>query len=214
MRGQRRARSTVLSALITCMLVAPLVGAAAKPRTVLILPFTAVDLGRDDQWLGEALAQALMLGLEQAPCLVQIDRERLRQLPKPEAWDEAAASAAMKAVHADIAIYGEVRRSAGQLAIQPRYLEAKGERIDRVALDVVTIPEGDLMDRLRGLPLAYTRALKVALTESEAARVQKWASPTVSARAFEAYVQGQRARYRGGQDGNEAVIEYLGKAIE
>ena len=70
------------------------------------------------------------------------------------------------------------------------------------------------MERLRGLPVAYARALKITLTESESARAQKWASPTTSQRAFEGFVRGQEAAYRGGQDGNEAAVELLGKAIE
>jgi tetratricopeptide (TPR) repeat protein len=70
------------------------------------------------------------------------------------------------------------------------------------------------MERLRGLSLAYARALKLPLTDSEAARVQKWASPTTSTRAFEPYVRGCLAWYRGSQEGNEASIELLGKATE
>ena len=54
------------------------------------------------------------------------------------------------------------------------------------------------MERLRGLPVAYARALKITLSDSESARVQKWASPTTSQRAFEAFVRGQEAAYRGG----------------
>ena len=32
--------------------------AASKPRTMLVLPFAAVDLTRDEQWIGEGAAQA------------------------------------------------------------------------------------------------------------------------------------------------------------
>ena len=70
------------------------------------------------------------------------------------------------------------------------------------------------MERLRGLPVAYARALKIPLSESETTRVQKWASPTTSQRAFEAFVRGQEAAYRGGQEGNEVAVELMGKAIE
>lgn len=214
MRAQARAKSSILFGAVLCLLAAPLAGATAKSRTILILPFATADLARDEVWLGEAVTQALMLGLTQTPSLVQIDRSRLRQVPKPEAWDEDSAAAAARTLHAEIALFGEVRRAGGHLAVQPRYLEMKGDRAERVSLDVVTISEGALMERLRSLPLVYTQALKVPLTESETARAQKWASPTLSARAFEAYVRGQQARYRGNQEGNETAIEYLGKAIE
>ena len=205
---------TVSSGLLTIAIAVSLAEGASKPRTILLLPFVTVDLTRDEQWLGEAVAQSLTLGLAQAPGLVEIDRARLRQVAQPEAWDEQAATTALKVLHAEIAIYGEVRRAGPELVVQPRYLELKADRPEHVTLDVVTVPEGMLMERLRGLSLAYARALKVPLSDSEAARVQKWAMPTTSTRAFEAYVRGRLAAYRGSQEGNEAAIELLGKATE
>jgi tetratricopeptide (TPR) repeat protein/TolB-like protein len=188
--------------------------AAAKVRTILLLPFATVDLARDEQWLGEGVAQSLALGLVQAPGLVQIDRARLKRVAQPEAWDEHAATTAARTLHAEVVLYGEVRRSGTGLTMQPRYLEFRADRPERVALEVISVPDGMAMDRLRGLSLAYLRALKVPLTESEAARVQKWASPTTSTRAFEAYVRGRLAASRGNQEGNETAIELLGKATE
>jgi tetratricopeptide (TPR) repeat protein len=215
MRDRVRAKLAALTALALSVFVLGAAPAATtKPRTILILPFATPDLGRDEQWLGEAVTQSLMLGLVQVPSLVQIDRERLKQVPKPEAWDEQAATTAARTLHAEIALYGEVRRSGGDLVIQPRYLEWKGDRPERAALDLITVPEGTLMERLRGIAPAYVRALKLPMTESEAARVQKWASPTNSARAYESYVRAQLNWYRGNQDGQEAAVELLGKAIE
>ncbi|HEV8438393.1 MAG TPA: tetratricopeptide repeat protein [Methylomirabilota bacterium] len=214
MRAHLGARPAVLSALIVVLLALPTTDAAVKSRTVLVLPFATVDLSRDEQWLGEGVAQSLMLALAQAPSLVQIDRERLRQVPPPESWDDQTAATAAKALHAEVALFGEVRRVGGDLTIQPRYLEFKGDRPERAALEVVTFTDTALMERLRTVPVAYTRVLKVPLSESETARVQKWASPTSSMRAFEAYVRGRQSWYRGTQEGNEAAIEFLGKAIE
>jgi tetratricopeptide (TPR) repeat protein len=214
MRAQVRARLAVVAGLLASILLVPLAEAGTKPRAILLLPFVTVDLTRDERWIGEAVTQSLMLGLTQVPNLVQVDRERLKRLPNPEAWDEAAATSAAKAVHADVAVYGEVRRAGAELAIQPRYLEIKGDHVERGALEVVSVPDAALMERLRGLSLAYVRALKLTLSDSEAARVQKWASPTTSMRAFESFVRGQLAWYRGTQDGNEAAVELLGKATE
>jgi tetratricopeptide (TPR) repeat protein/TolB-like protein len=214
MRAHVRVKLTIVPTLIASLLAASTAGAATKPRTILVLPFATVDLARDEQWLGEGVAQSLMLGLNQAPSLVQVDRDRLKQVVQPEAWDDNTAASAARNLHAEIALYGEVRRGGAELTIQPRYVEIKGDRPERVALEVVSVPENALMERLRAVPLAYARAFKVPLSESELARVQKWASPTASARAFEAYVRGQLNSYRGNQEGNEAAIEHLGKAIE
>jgi adenylate cyclase len=214
MRAQRRPELAVLAALSLALLTAQGAGAAIKTRTVIVLPYATVDLGREEQWIGEGIAQSLTIGLVQMSALIQIDRERLKRLSRSDAWDDQAALVAARTLGADVAVYGEVRRAGTDLSIVPRYVELKGDKSERVALDPVAVPDGTLMERLRGLPVAYARALKITLSESESARVQKWASPTTSQRAFEAFVRGQEAAYRGGQDGNEVAVELIGKAIE
>jgi tetratricopeptide (TPR) repeat protein len=56
--------------------------------------------------------------------------------------------------------------------------------------------------------------MKVLVTEPEAARMQKWAAPTSSLKAWEAYVRGIMAANRGTQEANEAAVEHLSRAIE
>jgi tetratricopeptide (TPR) repeat protein len=215
MRRLLRRSAALAVALVAVVCLADAVHAAAKPRTFLILPFGAApDLGRDEQWLGEAVAQSLILGLTQVPGVVQVERERLKRAARPEAWDEQAAVAAAKSLGADVALFGEIKRAGTEMAIVGRYVEIKGDRVERAALDPVTVADGALMDRLRALPVQYCRALKIPLSDSEAARAQKWAAPTTSVRAYEAFVSGRQATYRGGQEGNEAAVELLGKAIE
>lgn len=211
---ERRCSPGILAALLVALLLAQAPPALARPRAVLVLPFAALDLGREERWLGESVAQALSLSLVSLPTLVQIERHRLRQLPQPDAWDEQGALLAARALRADITLYGEVRRVAGDLSVQPRYLELRGERVERGALEAQPVPEGALLERLRGLPGLYARALKVPVTEAEAARLQKLATPTASARAWEAFVRAQIAAARGAQEGNEAAAELLARALE
>lgn len=52
------------------------------------------------------------------------------------------------------------------------------------------------------------------VTDVEQARAQKWAGPTASVRAYELYVRGRQAWYRGSPEGNEAAVELLSRAIE
>jgi tetratricopeptide (TPR) repeat protein len=189
--------------------------AEAKPRSVLILPFTAVDLSKDEQWIGEGVAQSLMLALVHTPAVVEIDRPRLRQVSQADVWDEPAAQQAGKALRADLVLFGEVRRGPGdELAIQPRYLEIKGDRVERGSLEPMAVPAASLTERLRLLPAAYCRALKITVSDAESGRMQKSASATPSARAFESYVRGRQASYRGTQEGNEAAVDLLARAIE
>ena len=210
----RRAERAVLGAVALALLTGAGATAATKPRTLIVLPYAAADLGREEQWIGEGIAQSLAIGFIQMPALIQVDRDRLKRLARPEAWDDQAALGAARSVGADVAVYGEVHRAGTELSIVPRYVEVKGDKSERVSLDPIAVPDGALMEKLRGLPVAYARSLKVSLSDAETARVQKWASPTTSQRAFEAFVRGQESAYRGGQDGNEAAVELLGKAIE
>lgn len=209
-----RHRPGLLAALTAAVLLAGAAPVWAKPRAVLVLPFAAVELAREEQWLGEAVAQSLQLALVNLPGVVQLDQSRLRQLPQPEAWDEQAALQAGRAVRAEITLYGEVRRVAGDLTVQPRYVELRGERADRGALEPMPVAEGTLFDRLRALPLAYARTLKLTVSDAEAARLAKAATPTASPKAWEAYVRAQHAAARGTQEGNEAAVELLARALE
>src|SRR4030095_7259212 len=132
--------------------------AAVKTRTVIVLPYATVDLGREEQWIGEGIAQALTLGLGQMPPLIQIDRERLKRLSRSDTWDDPAALAAARTLGADVAVYGEVRRAGAELSIVARYVELKGDRSERVALDPVAVADGSLMERIRGPPGACAPA--------------------------------------------------------
>src|SRR5687767_181631 len=133
MTAQRRPELAVLAALILSLLTAYGADAAVKPRTVIVLPYVTVDLPREEQWIGEGIAQSLTIGLMQMPALIQIDRDRLKRLPRSDAWDDQAALAAARALGADVAIYGEVRRAGADLSIVPRYVELKGDRSERIA---------------------------------------------------------------------------------
>jgi tetratricopeptide (TPR) repeat protein len=117
-------------------------------------------------------------------------------------------------VRADVAIYGEVKRMAGDLVLLPRYLEFKGVGAEARALPPITVSDARVPEGLSSLPLAYARALGLALTEGDAAKMEKGATPTRSTRAFEAYVKGRRAGLHGTQAGNEAAADLLGKAVE
>jgi tetratricopeptide (TPR) repeat protein len=214
MRALTLARWAVVPALLLVLTGASGADAAPKPRNVLILPFATVDLARDEQWIGEGIAQSLMLSLVHVPGLVQIERERIRALPQPEAWDETAAASAAKRVGADLALFGEVKRTGSDLIVQPRFLELHGDKAEGGALDTFAVADGQLLDRLRALPGAYLKAVKTPASDAELARAQKWAAPTSVVRAYELYVRGRHASYRGTQDASEAAVEFLSRAIE
>lgn len=187
----------------------------SKTRAVLVVPFDASAVDTDEQWIGEGAAQVIALGLAQHPAIVQIERKRLRAFGQPEAWGDAVVVQAARSVRADAALFGRVVRSGTELVLEPRLLELKGkEGGEPVALEPVTVGEGELLARLAGLPVAYVRALKVPLTQAEAQAVERAAQPTRSARALELFSRAQMAIQRGGQEGNESAIDLLSRAIE
>ena len=214
MRALIRADRAVVTGLLLLGLIGAGADAAPRPRNVLIVAFATTDLTREEQWIGESIAQSLILALVHVPGLVQIDRDRLRQVPQPEAWDEAATLVAAKRLGADVALFGEVKRTGADLILQPRFVELRGERVERGTLDTVAIVEGQLLDRVRPVPASYLKALKVSASDVELARAQKWAAPTGQLRAWELYVRGRQAAARASAEGSEAAVELLSRAIE
>jgi tetratricopeptide (TPR) repeat protein len=213
-KGRNPSRVGVVAGLGALVAALTWADAAVKPRMVVVAPYGADTLERDKQWVGEGVAQILTLGLAQQPALVAVDRARLRAFAKGDVWTEAQVLQAARGVKADAALFGQVVRKGNDLVIQPRLLELKASGPDAVALEPIAIPEGELSTRLSGLPVTYARTLKAPVTDAEAARMERAARPTQSARAFEFFVRGVLAAQRGNQEGNEAGIELLTKATE
>jgi superkiller protein 3 len=210
-----RSRLGVLAlAALSALALALSADASVKPRAVLIVPFDASALEQEEQWLGEGIAQVLVLGLGQHPAFVQIERARLRAYGRPEAWGDAAVLQAARGLRAEAALWGQVVRRGPELVVQPRLLDLRGAGSDTVALEPVTVPEGELLVRIAALPVAYARTLKVPLTEPDATRIDRAARPTRSLRAFELFARGAIAVQRGTQEGNEAAVDLLSRAIE
>ena len=169
---------------------------ASKPRNVLILPFTTVDLTRDEQWIGEGIAQSLMLALVHVPGLVQIDRERLKRAARSRRrGTRRPPPAAAKQLGADVALFGEVKRTGADLIVQPRFLELRGDKVERGALDTFAVRGGPApRPPARRCPPPTLKALKVPASDVESWRASRSGrAPTTSLRAYELYVRGRHA---------------------
>jgi tetratricopeptide (TPR) repeat protein len=211
----RSARWVLLLVAITTLAAATGTDAAVKPRAVLVVAFDATGLAQDEQWIGQGVAELIGLGFDQHPAFVQIDDARLRALSRPEAWTEQAVVQAVRTLRADAAMFGRVTRTGADLVVQPRLIEMKAGAPDVVALEPITIPEGELQARVAPLAPTYARTLKVTLTDPEIKRMEKAAQPTRSAKAFELYGRAAVAtNQRPGQEGNEQAVDLLARAIE
>ena len=211
----RRSRIVATLVSVLALSAASEVHADSKLRVIVIVPFDGVGLEREEQWMGEGVAQILALGLAQHPAFVQIERSRLRAAGRPDAWSDAAVVQAARAVRADTALFGRIERRGSDLAVLPQLVELKASGADTtVSLEPLTAPPGDLFARLAALPVTYVRTLRVPLTDAEAARIEKGARPTRVPRAFELFARGQIAALRGDQESNEAAVDLLARAIE
>ena len=188
--------------------------ASVKARSLVILPFDASALPKEEQWLGEGVARVITLGLSQHAAFVHVDRARTRAYGQPEVWGEPAVQQVARGTHSEFAVFGRIERTGENYLVQGRLLELKGATSDTVALEPVVAPARELLGRLPELPLAYARVLHVTLTDVEASRIERAAHPTKSLRAFELFARGYAALQRGNQEGNEAAADLLARAIE
>jgi tetratricopeptide (TPR) repeat protein len=206
-----------MALLTVCVVLAGIPAhGAGKARTVVILPFDASAVDRDDQWIGEGAAQVIALGLAQHPAFVQIDRSRVRVAAgRPELWGEPVVLQAARALKADAALYGVITRQNAEFVVQPRVVDLKaGAGEQPVTLEPVTAGEGEILTRLASLPVAYARTLKVPLAETEIRRIERASLPTKSFKAFELFSRAQVAAAKGGQEANETAVDLLSRAIE
>ncbi len=206
----------VLLALTIPALLATAAEAAVKPRAVLVVGFDASGLERDQQWIGQGIAELIGLGFDQHPAFVQIEDARVRAMGRPEVWGEAVVVQAARTLRADTAVFGTVTRTGSELLVRPRLVDIKaGGAGDPVALEPVTVPEGELLARLAPLAATYARTMKVALSDAETRRMEKAVQPTRSLKAFELYSRAAVATMqRPGQEGNEQAVDLLARAIE
>jgi tetratricopeptide (TPR) repeat protein len=207
-------RSRIVATVGLLALAAVGVQADSKLRVLVIVPFDATALEREDQWMGEGVSQILALGLAQHPAFVQIERARLRAAGRPEVWGDTTVGQAARSVRADAALFGRLERRGTDLVVLPRLLELKGGGDNFVNLEPMTAPAAELLGRLASLPVTYARTMRVTLTDAEVARIEKAARPTRVPRAYELFARGQIAALRGDQEGHEAAIDLLSRAIE
>jgi tetratricopeptide (TPR) repeat protein/TolB-like protein len=186
----------------------------AKPRVTIVLPFDAAALPREDQWLGEGVAELIALGLSQHATFVQIERSRLRSLGTPEVWGDAPVLQAARTLKADTALFGRVAKGDDGLVVHARVLDLRGSGAETLVLEPLATAPADLIARVATLPVVYAKTMRVTLSDADAGRIEKAAAPTRSMRAFELYTRAKLALARGGQEANESAADLLSRAIE
>jgi tetratricopeptide (TPR) repeat protein len=183
--------------------------AEATPRAIVIAPYDASSLAADEQWMGEAVAQVISLGLVWQQGLVQIEPARFRSVVDPIVWDETHVAQAARAVRADTALYGTIVRKDSGLLLQPRLLDLKSGQ--PTPLPPMAFTEAETVAQLASLAGIYAQALLPALTGGERTRIERAARPTSSLPALELFARGQTAFYDGD---NTNAVDLLVRAVE
>ena len=129
---------------------------------------TRPRLDREDQWIGEGVAQIIGLGLAQHPAFVQVERARLRARPAGGLGRGRRAAGGPRTLRVDVAMFGQVVRAGDELVMQPRLLEVKAAASRSWRSSPSPCREGELLAQLVPLPATYARTLKVPLTDAEA----------------------------------------------
>lgn len=193
-------------------------GEAARARPLLILPFQETTPGGGDGWIGDGIADLLILALRNHPAFLPTDRVRVQQVMRATGQDplsERAALTLARTLKVDLVLLGEYRRADGNsLFVLPRHLEVRagggesreGEPV-KGSLDRLKDLQGDLIR-------SYLKALKISLQPEEVQRLVNAAGPSANPTAFEAFVKGRRAYREGTQLGYEGAVELFGRAVD
>src|SRR5439155_1214446 len=158
-------RSWIVAVVLSLLALVGVASAAdSKLRVIVIVPFDATALEREEQWMGEGVAQILALGLAQQPSIVQIERARLRSATRGEAWTESSLTQATRTVRADAALFGRPELRGGHVHARGGALGARQSVEGRRA-----VPRLDAARRVlpgagqgarRSLPLSAAAALR------------------------------------------------------
>jgi tetratricopeptide (TPR) repeat protein len=211
-RGQR-VRGPMVALLLACSLWAALGGTAwAKTKPVLILPYQSTE---SDTWLGEAIAETLVVAAQGTPALLPIDRGRAMQAARAGGADGADRTplALARAVRAEIVFLGDYQRTANDgITITPRLLDVKTGQTQ--TLDPIRGGSDKLIETQATVIQAYAKALNLGLKQDEVDRLVAAAKPTANLTAFEAFAKARRSALAGTQEGNEGAAELLARAVE
>lgn len=184
--------------------------AQTTPRAIVVVPFDASGLAPEEQWMGEAVAQLISLGLAWHPALVQIDRSRVRDVQDPAIWTGPLVSQVAAAVHAHAGLYGRIDRQGADLVIQPQLVDLQGGGIKVSALTPLTMADAELLARAAPLASLYARELGGPLTAGDLARLDRGARATASLEAFKCFTEGQVAL---ATRANEVAVERMLGAV-
>jgi tetratricopeptide (TPR) repeat protein len=169
------------------------------------------------EWLGEAIAESLILAAQTTPALLPLQRERVAQAMRAggSGQDPAGMTVELASrMRAEVILGGRYRQTAdGLTVLMPRVVEvARGGSARELA--EASAAKDRLIERQAELILRYVKALGLELSAEESQRMVAAAQPTSNLTALEAYTKGRRAFLRGAPEGYEAAAELFSRAVE
>ena len=177
-----------------------------------IVPFNAAASEREEQWMGEGVAQSWRWAWPSARRSSRSSARACGRCRRADAWTEAAGGSG--------GARGTRRRGPLRASSAPRQTSRRPPscrdqgRAGGPGPRAVVAPEGEFLATLSTLPVGYASTLNVSADRRRRRPHRKAAQPDPVARAFEQFARGQTAARRGDQEGNEAAVDLLTRAIE
>jgi serine/threonine-protein kinase len=179
--------------------------AAAKPRSVAVLPFANLSADPENEFFADGITEDVTAQLSKIRSLKVISRTSVMPFKKRElSLREIGAKLDVAAL-----LEGSVRRAGTRVRIVAQLIDAETDRhlwaqtYDRNLTDIFAIQSE--------VALQIAHALEAELSSEEKRRVRK--QPTDSLEAYRLYVLGQQCLTRWTQEGVDKGIGYLEQAV-
>jgi TolB-like protein/tetratricopeptide (TPR) repeat protein len=200
--GGARSEPTLLASAAPVVPAAPEAKDDVDPKSIAVLPFTAMSAGKDDVYFAEGLSEETINALSRVPDL------RVAARTSSFAFRNSGKTVPQiaHALHVATVLEGSVRRAGDHLRMSAQLIRAAdgfelwSETYDRSSSDVIAIQE----DVARSI----AQALKTATDPKALAAMQR--TGTHSVPAYQAYLRGLALMQQAGQEGNFTLT---GKAL-
>ena len=179
---------------------------AAPPRSLAVLPFSLINPGAGDEYLGLGLADALITQLGNTGHLVVRPTSAVRKYAEQHR-DSAAAG---RELGVDAVLEGSVQQAAGRLRVTVQLVSARAGV--PVWADKFSAPFTDIFDVQDSISEQVARALAPRLSGDDRRLLRK--RYTENAEAYQAYLRGRYFWNKRNLEGFRKAVAHFRQAIE
>ncbi|MBV8084871.1 MAG: tetratricopeptide repeat protein [Chloroflexi bacterium] len=207
-------RSLLLLALLLLQLPVAAQGHAGKIR-VAVLPFTTPEGATELRQYGEGTMDSLISGLRNVPQFIMVDRRRVANILKEQAFaqtglvDPASAVKVGKILQAQVLVAGSIQSFNGQMRITANITDVESGEI-KDSKQVTGTNIFDLQDQLAGL---FVKEQQVTITPEQQQRLDRAVKSTDNVAAYDFYLKGRKAYLAFGNKAWDEALQWYQKAV-